>query len=421
MPKLEKITDQEKKPLRVGMLLISLASLLILLVVKIDQVETFLSRLGHALMPMLMGVFIAYMLNVLVYFFEGVVFTPIDRRLRAPWWRQYKRGIAILLSLATALFFFYLILFVILPELSQSIQGVLTAIQVNGPRYFYELRTWLEEFIRESQIEFDPNLIFGRFNWESIINTITNFSSDILSSVVNATMNVTSAIFTGVVSFIFSLYFLVGKEKLIRNLKSLLYAFLPENFAKKIDNTASLTNYVFFQFVRGQLVECLILGGLCYVGMSLFRFDYAVLISSVIAISALIPIFGAYIGAGVGAVIQLLINPMRALWFLVFILVLQQLEGNLIYPKVVGHSIGLPPVWTMGAVVFWGAMLGVPGILLGTPLTAVIYRLLRRSVTQKLTDKNIRPEKLDVKPRNQHEPPLGNTGAQERKLNRKNP
>lgn len=141
---------------------------------------------------------------------------------------------------------------------------------------------------------------------------------------------------------------------------------------------------MFFNFIRGQLLECVILGSLCYVGMSILQLDYALLISSVVTLGALIPILGAYIGAAVGVLILLLVHPIDALIFLIFLLILQQVEGNMIYPRVVGSSIGLPPLWTLFAVVFWGGVLGIPGILFGTPATAVIYQLLRTSVRSRL-------------------------------------
>ncbi len=147
---------------------------------------------------------------------------------------------------------------------------------------------------------------------------------------------------------------------------------------------ARLSNRVFFSFIRGQLTECVILGVLCYIGMSILRLDYALLISSVVALGALIPILGAYIGAGVGAFILLLVHPIDALIFVVFLVILQQVEGNLIYPRVVGSSIGLPPIWTIFAVTFWGGVMGIVGIWIGTPLTAIFYRLFREQVYARL-------------------------------------
>ena len=174
-------------------------------------------------------------------------------------------------------------------------------------------------------------------------------------------------------------------------MKSTLLAFLPEQTARKLNRAGALTNRIFFSFIRGQLTECVILGSRCYIGMSLLGLDYALLISSVVALGALIPILGAYIGAAVGVIVLLLVHPIDALIFLIFLLCLQQIEGNLIYPRVVGSSIGLPPVWTMFAVLFWGGVLGIPGILIGTPATAVIYRLLRTSVHTRLRERGIDP------------------------------
>ena len=204
------------------------------------------------------------------------------------------------------------------------------------------------------------------------------------------TINVASGVFAAVMGFIFSVYMLTNKEKLLR-VKSALLAFLPKAPARKIGQIASLTNRVFFNFIRGQLTECVILGSLCYVGMSLLRLDYALLISSIVALSALIPISAAHIGAIMGVVVLLLVHPdrrARSFWILRLI---PPAGGRQLgpHPRVVGSSIGLPPIWTLFAVVFWGGVLGVPGILFGTPATAVIYRSSRSSVRTRLHNRQI--------------------------------
>ena len=228
-----------------------------------------------------------------------------------------------------------------------------------------------------------------------MLSDVTQFTSNLLSSLFNVTVNLASGVFSVVMGFIFSLYMLFGKEKLIRGVKDTLRAFLPRKTAAALARVGRLSNRIFFSFIQGQLTECVILGVLCYLGMCVLRLDYALLISSVVALGALIPILGAYIGAAVGAFILLLVHPIDALIFLIFLIILQQLEGNLIYPRVVGSSIGLPPVWTLFAVLFWGGVLGITGIWIGTPLTAVAYRLLRTSVHGRLQRKPAESPRLD--------------------------
>lgn len=395
MPKLDKISSDEKKPLRIGAILILMAIALVIFVVKVDSVVAAIYAVLSALKPLVYGVALAFLLNVLVTFFDGVVFKPLDKRMKSSKWPIVKRAISVVLSLLVILALLAAIIFIVIPELAKSVQGIGDIVVTRGPVLYNSVRKWLESQDWLGDFNQYINQLFLKFNWESLISNASKFTSDVISSLVNATVNITSAIFTAVLSLIFSLYFIMGKEKLLRNLKSVVFSIFPKNISKKIIGVSSLTNQIFYQFVKGQLLECIILGCLCYMGMTIFKFDYALLISSIITITALIPIFGAYIGAATGAFILLLIDPLRALWFIIFIVVLQQLEGNIIYPRVVGSSIGLPAVWTMFAVMFWGALFGIPGILIGTPFTAVIYKLLKRSTREKLKEKGISPAEIE--------------------------
>ncbi len=249
---------------------------------------------------------------------------------------------------------------------------------------------------REYDLTFVQDFLTG-FNWTTLLSDATKFTTDFLASLFNVTVNLASGLFSAIMGFIFSVYMLFGKERLIRGAKDSLRAFLPERAARIAGRVGRLTNRVFFSFVQGQLTECVILGVLCYVGMSILRLDYALLISSVVALGALIPILGAYIGAGVGAFILLLVHPIDALIFLIFLVILQQVEGNLIYPRVVGSSIGLPPLWTLFAVMFWGGVLGIVGIWIGTPVTAVVYRLFKTEVYARLRKREDRTAPLPAK------------------------
>lgn len=400
MQKMDRMTQDEKKLLRVGAILLLLAAVLVLVIVKIDQVAGAVSSLGNAVMPFISGVLIAYILNVFVIFFEKIVFQPLNKMLKGKIWNKIRRPISVVLSILIVLALISFILFFILPEMLNSLKNIMQMAQEKGPQFVNDVVQWLNKTLQDNQLNFDLNQLAAQFNWDSLFANMTKFTTEFITGIYNATINVTSGILTAVVSFIFAIYFLFGKEKMTTHLKSTLYAFLPQKKARKLQEVAALANRIYFSFIRGQLLECVIISVMCYVSMLIFRLDYALLISAVVGITALIPIFGAYVGAAFGAFILLLVDPLDSLLFLILIIVLQQIDNNVCYPRVVGSSIGLPAVWTMFAVMFWGAIFGIPGILLGTPTTAVVYTLLSRATRQRLRNKGIDSENLDdfVKP-----------------------
>ena len=365
----------EKKVLRNGMILLVFAAVLVLVLMRFDQVWGAVLTVVGTVAPVFYGIVLAYILNVFVHFFEDVAFKPL-RNVKSKLWKKVRRPLAVALAyLLVALVLVSIIAFII-PGLIESMGILADTVQQTVPGYVTSAMDWLNEFAQENDLTFIQDFL-RNFNWSNVLSSASAVLRDFLSSLVGVTINV---------------YMLMGKEKLLRGVKSTLLAFLPRPTAQKIGQIATLTNRMFFNFIRGQLLECVILGSLCYVGMSILQLDYALLISSVVTLGALIPILGAYIGAAVGVLILLLVHPIDALIFLIFLLILQQVEGNMIYPRVVGSSIGLPPLWTLFAVVFWGGVLGIPGILFGTPATAVIYQLLRTSVRTRLRQRNIDPK-----------------------------
>ena len=380
----------EKKVLRNGMILLVFAAVLVLVLMRFDQVWGAVLTVVGTVAPVFYGIVLAYILNVFVHFFEDVAFKPL-RNVKSKLWKRVRRPLAVALAyLLVALVLVSIIAFII-PGLIESMGILADTVQQTVPGYVTSAMDWLNEFAQENDLTFIQDFL-RNFNWSNVLSSASAVLRDFLSSLVGVTINVASGVFAAVMGFIFSVYMLMGKEKLLRGVKSTLLAFLPRPTAQKIGQIATLTNRMFFNFIRGQLLECVILGSLCYVGMSILQLDYALLISSVVTLGALIPILGAYIGAAVGVLILLLVHPIDALIFLIFLLILQQVEGNMIYPRVVGSSIGLPPLWTLLAVVFWGGVLGIPGILFGTPATAVIYQLLRTSVRSRLRQRNIDPK-----------------------------
>ncbi len=391
--KLQNLKDdlrREKRVLLVGLALLLAAAFLTLCVLHFSTLWGWVKVLWATLSPVFCGIGIAYILNVFVHFFEDVAFKPFAK-CRKKAWKKAKRPLAVALAYLVVLLVILFITCFIIPGLIQSLSVLGDTLQRTLPGTVNAAVKWVTEFAQRHQLEFVQDFIKG-FDWGSLLSNATKVTSDFVGSLVSVTFNVASAMFTFVMGFIFSIYMLFGKEKLLRGVKSALLAFFPDRLAKGFSRVGAVANQVFYSFIRGQLTECVILGSLCYIGMSILGLDYALLISSIVALGALIPILGAYIGCISGVVILLLIHPIDALIFLIFLLCLQQVEGNLIYPRVVGSSIGLPPIWTLFAVLFWSGLLGIPGILIGTPMTAVFYRLFRASVKNRLREKGIDPK-----------------------------
>lgn len=350
--------------------------------------------LMNALSSLIAGLFIAYILNVFLNLFENFIFGRLTRGTNR-FWHRIRRPLCVALSFAVVILILLAIVLYIVPEIFQSLELIGETARVNIPIYVQNVTKWLDQLSVELNLNLENSLDFLKdFNWTSILTGATEFTSTLVSSLVNATVNVASGIFTFILAIIFSVYFLMGKESLLLSLKRVAYSFLPKKAVATLADIGVTANSVFSSFVRGQLTECIILGCLCFIGMSLIGFDYALLISCIITLSALIPILGAYIGCAIGAFLLLLVNPMDAIWFVVFIICLQQFEGNVIYPKVVGSTIGLPGVWVMTAVTVCSNLFGIMGIIIGTPLAAVIYTVIKRVTSNRLLQKNLTNDDL---------------------------
>ncbi len=355
---------------------------------RLDTVLGILLHLLGILTPVTVGLCVAFVMHPLVNAIER----PLLQLPKKPksWWKPLCRGISIAASLAIVAGVLTLLVFIILPEVTATIQGVAAGI----PRYIQQIRTWAEQlpalwaFIESLNIDFTQLQI----DWQKLALTVTDFLTNSAGSMVTGVLGATATIFSvlmdGVFGFIIALYVLAQKEQIGRFCTRFVKAFLPEKPANYIFHVTRIADEAFTNFVSGQLVEALIIAGLCYIGMTLFGFPYAMTIATVVGFTALIPVFGAWIGAIFGALLILTVSPMQALLFLVFLVVLQQLEGNLIYPRVVGKTMGLPGLLVMLAVLIGGSMFGVAGMLFGVPLCSVLYTLLKESIAERLKKKS---------------------------------
>lgn len=324
-----------------------------------------------AAMPLILGACIAYVVGILMSAFERgwTVGSPSLRRIACL--------LLAYLSLVTAV---VVIVALILPQLADCVSILLAEI----PGAMTKAVAFIESLDIVPQDLIAPLL---KVDWQSkllgILSTLTSGVTNVMGAVISTVSSVFSALVTGLLALIFSIYLLLERETLGAQFGKLLRRFLPTRWQGRVSYVLHTVDDCFHRYIVGQCLEAVIIGVLCAVGMGVLRLPYATMIGALVGFTALIPVAGAYIGAAVGAFMILTVDPFQALVFLIFLVILQQLEGNLIYPKVVGSSLGLPGIWVLAAVTVGGGLMGVGGMLLGVPLAAAAYRLLREDVNSR--------------------------------------
>ncbi len=379
--------ELNKSNIKKILLIITLSGAILLGMYNLDAVLEFAGGIVSVFMPFILGLCIAFVTNVLLRALENL-WDKIPDKKWLKWLKKGKRAICIIISELIIFGVIFVLLFMIIPEISRTVKQIVEAL----PDFISRLEGWWMEF---TALLASYSIVLPKLDLDlaEIAKTVTDFVTGLDLSIWDKTKDITGSIFSGVfntvLGFAFSLYVLALKEKLGINLTKALYALLPENKVRKILDVAALSNKTFTNFVTGQLAEAVIIGMLCFIGMLIFRMPYAAVISVLVGFTALIPVFGAFIGTGIGAFLILMEDPIRAVWFIVFIIILQQLEGNLIYPKVVGKSVGLPGIWVLVVVTIAGGMFGIAGMLIGIPAFTVVYTLIRQAINKKLSDKGM--------------------------------
>ena len=333
--------------------------------------------------PFIIGIAIAFILNLVMRIFEERVFKVLDSK-RYSKYSSLKRPLSVALTFVVVFAAITGLIIFIIPQLIDSISTLTDTV----PSYIRSFEELISQYVSNTEV---LNTLWNNFlsAWREILQFTGQIVVTSLSGVVNITVGFTSGLVNFILSLIFSIYMLLNKERLQLGMKKVLYAFSGRKFADKIMYLGKISNEAFSNYIGGQFIEAIIIGVLCFIGMLVLKMPYALLISVLVAVTALIPIFGAFIGTIPSAFIILIIDPMKALWFVIFIIVLQQVEGNLIYPKVVGSSLGLPPIWVMLAMIIGGNTFGLIGILLGIPIFSVIYKVFKEFVDKRLNYKNI--------------------------------
>jgi len=365
--------------------IISYVAIIIFALVNFDKIINVLGYVINVLSPFIIGALLAFVLNVLIKFIETKIFGKIKE---GKVWKKIKRPLSITISLILVGLIIYFVMNLLIPQLRNSV----SLFSETLPEYKEDVIDILGKFdVGEKTI----NKYLDNFT-KVITDYIKGNSKDVLSITTEVATSIISIVSKGIISLVFAIYIIAQKETLKRQVDKLMKAYLKPRVSDKIADIATMSNKTFSNFVTGQCLEAIIFGALCFIGMLVLRLPYASTISVVIGFTALIPVFGSIIGTALGAFLILMISPVKAIIFVVFIIVLQQLEGNLIYPKVVGKSIGLPGMWVLFSVTIGASVAGIWGMLVATPLFSVLYSIFSKIINDRI-NKNKVAIKVDEK------------------------
>lgn len=365
--------------------LVIMAIVLIFAFIYISEIWSFVKFIIRIFMPFIIGLAIAFVLNVLMNTIENKWF----KKWKAS--TKVKRPISLLISIALVLGFIVFLLLLIIPNLQNTIELFADSI----PAYSRSLQNLLNGWGIDADVINNVREVLDSLG-NSLADYIKDNSNQLISTTLGIASNVVSAFVNVTIGFVFAIYFLAQKEKITSQFNKVMDAYLPKKRVNKIKEIAHLSNKVFSSFVSGQCMEAIIIGVLCFFGMVILRLPYASTISVLVGFTALIPVFGAFIGTIFGAFLIFMVSPLQAIIFVMFIIILQQLEGNLIYPKVVGKSVGLPGIWVLVAVSVGASINGVLGMLLSVPICSIIYSILATNVRIRLEDKNKTNKKVQA-------------------------
>ncbi|MBQ4560720.1 MAG: AI-2E family transporter [Clostridia bacterium] len=324
--------------------------------------------------PLVLGFAFALILNVPMGFFERILWPNAKKKV----WVIVRRPLAFILSLIIILGIIIGIICLVLPELTEAVKIAAKGVM--------DIAREISHMDKTSEIYKFFDTLMLEIDWGSIISSIQEWLTDTGSGIMNSAVGTVTALFGGIIdffiAFIFAVYILFSKKTLKAQTARLIRAWLPDKAGEWLIHASMVSSSVFRSFVSGQTIEALILGTLCMIGMFILRIPYAPMVGALVGITALIPVVGAFIGAAVGAFMILMVDPVKALVFIIFLIVLQQVEGNLIYPKVMGSKVNLPAMWILAAVTIAGGIAGPVGMLLGVPIASTAYVLLREATAE---------------------------------------
>lgn len=355
----------------------------------------FFKMLTSIFSPITTGFVIAYIVNIPMKSVEKTLYETLPQKVKLPKKlrlskkitvsKGIKRGSSLVVTLLIGAVFFTVIFSFALPQLVDSVNQLILQI----PDYATSAGKYLQDqFIR---LNVSQDIVDQAESiWSNFLDTLATVMLNVANTSVNFVSNFISGIFNAVLSTVLAIYMLLSKEKLKLTFRKLLYAFTNKKFSTPFVKYIKVIDNSFEHFIRGQMLEAVILGIVCYIGMIIFKFEYALLISMLVGLTNIIPLFGPYIGSVPAFLLLLMVNPVHAFWFILYVAVLQQIESNLIYPKVVGSSMGISGFWIIVAVVLGNSLFGIVGILLGIPLLSSFYTIVREIAERRLKEKKVR-------------------------------
>jgi Predicted permease len=350
---------------------------LIILFIKLDTVLAVLTTIIKSFSNIFFAAMLAYVVNIIMSRIEKLL-----EKTKHPTIIKLKRALSLILSLILIFFIFYSLINLVVPEFLKAV-SVLTNVL---PTYFEQLKDFLTKVFADI-----PNISNAIENlsidWQSVISNVLSFAGNGIGSVIDTTFNVvtmvTNSLFNFLLIFIFSIYILVDKERFKRLYYRLTKLYLKESQQKKLNQSLLIIHQSFSSFIGGQCIEATILGSLCALGMMILRMPYALMIGTLVGTINIIPVVGAYIGGAIGVFMVFTVSPKQALVFLIYLCILQQIESQIIYPRVVGNSVGLPGIYVAASVMVFGTLAGIPGMFLGIPIVASVYKLARIYIQNK--------------------------------------
>lgn len=379
--------DLNKKSMKKIRELIVFTAILVVALWKFDTVLEGAKNIWGILFPFVLGGAIAFVINVPMSFLEKKIFGKTKDGNKVG--EKLARPISLLLTIILAVGVIALVMFGVIPQLTRTMGSLMISIANFVP----QMQNWIREFSHNNQ-EIMKLVNQVQFNQDQAIKWGISILGSGAGNMMNTTMSAVSSIVSGFatffIAFSFACYILFQKEKLHVQIRKVFFAFIPKQKAEAFLKICSLTYQTFANFLTGQCVEAVILGSMFVVTLSILKMPYALLIGTLIAFTALIPIFGAFIGCAVGCFLIFMVSPKQAILFIIVFLILQQIEGNLIYPHVVGGSVGLPSIWVLAAVTIGGNLMGIVGMLIFIPLVSVLYTIFREFVYLRLKEKHIK-------------------------------
>ena len=373
----------EKLKFKQSLFLVTFGIALYLLLQNLDSIMGLLRVLRGIALPLIYGFVIAYLLNIPFKWYRDNLFGRMKKRGGLS--SGLTKLLSVLMAYATVLIIVALLIWIIIPQLFTSI----TLLVQNIPYYIDSAEEFINKVVQDFELQ---HLYSGKLtgSWASMLEFYSGKVQAMMPDLLNRFLDLTSIIFNLLIGIAFSVYLLYSKDKLIIQGKRFLGAFGPKKHNRRILELAVRGNQIFTRFIAGNLLDSVIVGVLCFLGMTVFNFPYAMLVSVIIGVTNLIPIVGPFIGAVPGALIILTVDPVKTLYFLLFILVLQQIDGNIIKPRLFGNQIGLPSLWVLLAIVVGGGLFGIIGMLVGVPVFALLYTMLREGIENQLKKRQIK-------------------------------